>query len=47
MLVHDVDLGVNVYGDSSLHNKDVSSHDNYRQSFSNEMNMIFGIMLII
>ncbi len=24
MLVHDVDLGVNVYGDSSLHNKDVA-----------------------
>jgi len=24
MLVHDVDLGVNVYGDSSVHNKDVA-----------------------
>lgn len=24
MLVHDIDLGVNVYGDSSIHNKDVS-----------------------
>ena len=24
MLVHDLDIGVNVYGDSSLHNKDVA-----------------------
>lgn len=24
MLVHDIDLGVNAYGDSSIHNKDVS-----------------------
>jgi Protein of unknown function (DUF4038)/Putative collagen-binding domain of a collagenase len=24
MLIHDIDLGVNVYGDSSIHNKDVS-----------------------
>ncbi len=25
MLVHDIDLGVNVYGDSALHNKDLSA----------------------
>ena len=24
MLVHDIDLGVNAYGDSALHNKDVA-----------------------
>ena len=27
MLIHDIDLGTNVYGDSALHNKDVSRPD--------------------
>jgi hypothetical protein len=37
MVVHDIDLGVNAYGDSALHNKDVSTPNTTPgNSFSNE-----------
>ena len=37
MLVHDIDLGVNAYGDSALHNKDVSMPNTTPgNSFTNE-----------